>query len=248
MRSYPLPQNLGCNDIFDGISDQDNMFIGDIEHYYRVGLSAKSIINKAIALSQKDASEFKNILDLPSGYGRVTRFLKPMFPFAELTVSDLDREAVDFCRKNFLCNGVYSDADFSKVQFDNKFDLIWVGSLITHFSEDMTINFFKFAAKYLRSGGLLIVSSHGPFVAGLINGRLPNESYGLPSENLQTMLKDFFKNDYGYSDYPGQPNYGISIIREEWFKKSISLYTDLRVYCHFSCAWDNHHDIVVLTC
>ncbi|MCI0464995.1 MAG: class I SAM-dependent methyltransferase, partial [Gemmataceae bacterium] len=38
-------------------------------------------------------------LDLPSGYGRVTRLLAATIPAPRITAADVDREAVRFCRR-----------------------------------------------------------------------------------------------------------------------------------------------------
>ena len=77
-----------------------------------------------------------NILDLPSGYGRVMRFLKAEFPEAALTACDVIREGVDFCARTFGARAIYGKEDPSELELDERFDLIWCGSLLTHVDEE----------------------------------------------------------------------------------------------------------------
>ena len=42
-----------------------------------------------------------SILDFPSRYGRVLRFLRARFPNSDITAAEIDRSALDFCRRNF---------------------------------------------------------------------------------------------------------------------------------------------------
>ena len=117
------------------ISYRDGMHTGNTSHYFRVGMSAIRCIDRA--LSQCSAPPVvKKILDLPSGYGRVLRFLVLRFPQAEITASELDKAAVDYCVKHFGAKGAYSEANLKTLSLGAKFDLIWCGSLITHLDRD----------------------------------------------------------------------------------------------------------------
>ena len=69
----------------------DGMYTGDAEHYYRVGLSAIRCIEEAVRAA--GLKEVRSILDLPSGSGRVMRFLTLRFPDAKLTACDIQRDA-----------------------------------------------------------------------------------------------------------------------------------------------------------
>lgn len=103
-------------------------------HYLRVGLSAIRCINAALDKSHKK-KPVQSILDFPCGYGRVLRFLKVRFPSADITVSEIESEALDFCSKEFSVKTLNSNKDFSKLSSPSKFDLIWCGSLFTHIDE-----------------------------------------------------------------------------------------------------------------
>ena len=86
-------------DVIDVISDFDDMFQGNRQHYFHVGYSAFYCIKLSIFLANKNLQDIKKILDFPCGYGRVLRVLKAAFPEAQITACDIVRDAVDFCQK-----------------------------------------------------------------------------------------------------------------------------------------------------
>ena len=96
----------------------------------------------------KASSPPPRILDFPCGHGRVLRYLRAEFPQAEITACDLLRDGVDFCAANFGAIPVYSDPDPSRIGLPrDAFDLIWVGSLFTHFDAARWAKSFSFSAE-----------------------------------------------------------------------------------------------------
>ena len=186
--SFPLPG------IVSALADDDAMFEGQGEHYLSVGLSAARLIQGA--LHEQPAP--KRILDLPCGHGRVTRMLRACYPVAQVTVCDLDRSGVDFCASQFAARGVYSHEDFRLLELGERYDLIWVGSLITHLPEQHTRRFLDFAVRHLTPQGTLVVTSHGACVAQ----RLLSSNYGLTDAAARGLLADARTNGYGYRSYP----------------------------------------------
>src|SRR5215213_5354993 len=78
------------------VSPDDDMYIGHgDEHYFGVGEKALANILAALNTTNVDL-RVKKILDLPSGYGRVLRWLKASFPEAEITACDTNNKAVNF--------------------------------------------------------------------------------------------------------------------------------------------------------
>ena len=69
------------------ISQKDEMYAGDGDHYFKVGVSAIDCLDEA--QQQAGRTTVKEILDLPCGYGRVLRFLAYRFPRARITACDL---------------------------------------------------------------------------------------------------------------------------------------------------------------
>ena len=92
------------------ISPSDTMFDGDVRRYFLVGLSGLRAIQSV--LQHCPSLSVQNILDFPSGCGRVGRYLAVRFPGAKITACDLDTEMVDFCAKALGMTPVYSSARF----------------------------------------------------------------------------------------------------------------------------------------
>jgi SAM-dependent methyltransferase len=224
------------------ISSNDQMFFGNEDHYFGVGQSALDCINISLQATQKPTSDIKRILDLPCGHGRVLRYLKAAFPEAEITACDLMHDGVDFCASTFGAIPVYSHDDPTKIPLErNAFDLIWVGSLFTHFDADLWTKFLRVFCSFLSPGAILVFSTHGYEVYRKMV--MDNLNYGIPSHEKATILYDYERDGFGYVRYPGlNSNYGLSLSSPHWVLTQIAKLSELRVV-HFSeKAWDNHHD------
>jgi SAM-dependent methyltransferase len=242
MPTLELDDAFPLRDFVTEVSPNDGMF-DTSHHYVGVGLSALTIIEYGLSHGLVEADRIETILDLPCGHGRVCRVLRSRFPSARLTVSDIDRDGVDFCAARFGAAGAYSVKDFEQLDFGQLFDLIWVGSLITHFNPDATANFIKCMERHLSQDGLLIISSHGKFAVELIKSE--QFSYGLDGSLIPHLLNDYRILGYGYLDYPGMAGYGISIISRSWFEGFFAG-TTLRLVGYLEREWDRHHDILLL--
>lgn len=134
------------------ISPRDQMF-SNTGHYFEVGRSALDTIRLAIQLS---GVEPYRILDLPSGHGRVLRWLRAEYPGAQITASDLNRDAVDFCAETFGAVPLYSDVDPEAIALE-RYNITWVGSLVTHLDAPMWERFLSVLSK--RTGVLIFTTA-----------------------------------------------------------------------------------------
>jgi SAM-dependent methyltransferase len=136
---------------------------------------------------------WKPILDLPSGYGRILRFLKVSFPNATICACDINAEGVDFCRRQFNASPVVSNTDFAKVSFPWSFDLIWSGSLLTHVSETDAIELLRLFYRSLSPNGLCVFTMHGRTSVAWLESRA--ETYGLTEADIRRVLSDYAGKD-----------------------------------------------------
>jgi SAM-dependent methyltransferase len=219
------------------ISSTETMMDGSLDRYLDVGQSAIRAIEKLI-----NREDISRILDLPCGHGRVARHLKARYPLAKLYVSDLDDDGATFCAQALGGLKLPSHENFDGLDFKMKFDLIWVGSLITHLPMKNTISVLKFLKRHLvRHNGVAIVSSHGAFAAGRIFAR-GEALYGLMVQEEQKILEDYFSMGYGFHRYPHSQNYGISLISREWiFEQALAV--GLKLVSFDDHAWDHHQDV-----
>lgn len=115
------------------IDSNDGMYVeGEEEYYYMTSLWAAKAIRSALEVSCVKESSVKNILDFACDYGRVARALCAFFPKAKLTVCDLDKKAVNSVSQRLNCDCVYGIRDLTNLCLNQKFSLIWVGSLFTN--------------------------------------------------------------------------------------------------------------------
>jgi SAM-dependent methyltransferase len=245
-RQLRPPPRFADLDLDLTVSKADIMLLADDAHYLSVGQSALCAIERAIG-----DVEPKNILDLPCGFGRVTRALRARFPHARMTVSDLDRAGVDFSAKIFDARAAYSVRDFRDLALGEDYDLIWVGSLITHLPALQTRNLFAALRRHLSPKGVALVTLHGP---NLIP-RLRQTGYGLPPGRAEAVIAEFEQTGYGYADYEGgsdlygvsltNDNYGISLSSESWMRANLED-LGLELANYEVQTWDNHHDIAVI--
>lgn len=221
------------------IYHNDGMYQGDGVHYFKVGLSAISCINKA--LESAGLESVRSILDFPCGSGRVLRFLLHRFPEAEITACELERGPVEFCVRTLGARPAYSSLNLDEVSLEKKFDLIWCGSLVTHLNERGLIALFQLFRRHLAEGGLLIFTTHGDFV----QRRMPTRDfdYGLAAEQIARIGADYDRSGYGFEDYPGEKDYGVSLTSPEWIRAQIRDVNGLREVFFKERGWDNHQDV-----
>ena len=197
-----LPYSEGLepplSEVIDKISSNDDMYAGSPEHYFTVGFSAMRCIK--VAMHAANLTDFRSILDFPSGYGRVLRMLKAYFPTARLAACDLNREAVDFCARTFNAIPLYSKRNPRDVRINDRFDLIWVGSLLTHLDECMWGGFLELFVSLLNPNGLLLVTTHGRRSAERV--RVGHTDLNILQ--CRRLLSAYVARGFGYVDYSSQ--------------------------------------------
>jgi SAM-dependent methyltransferase len=191
---------------------KDMMYEGYPTHYFSSGYSALFCVRRA--LDKAAGKSPKSILDFGCGHGRVLRSLVADFPYAGLTAADVDVTGVNFCAKMFGAIPVYVGTDFSRLVFNTRFDLIWVGSVFTHLRSERWMILLELFRSILTEDGLLIFSTHGSEVERrLREGQW--RWYGLDAERGAKILREYDKRGFGYSDYRKSQDYGVSLSSPE---------------------------------
>jgi SAM-dependent methyltransferase len=230
------------------ISPHDNMFQADRrEHYFAVGSGAVAIIALAMIKAGKD--RFANVLDLPCGPGRVMRHLVRFLPEASIVASDIDPDHVQFCARRFGAVPLLSGPDLRAVTLDRPIDLLWCGSLLTHFSASRFKEALWQMVGWLAPGGIAIVTLHGRWSLRR-QGDTPHKY--LDDEAFAPIAEGVARDGFGYADYPdrgdrlGQESWGMSVSLPHWVMHVVDALEDVRLLDYTERGWDNHQDVLIL--
>jgi SAM-dependent methyltransferase len=240
--SAELSAAVGDPKFIRDIAPDDNMHKGDNDTYYWVGLTGMDCINAVTKLANK--TTLRSILDLPCGFGRVTRFIKSAYPDSHLTACDIDRDGVDFCARVFGATPVYSSETIEEVQMPGRFDLIWVGSLFTHLDHEGWLKLIKYLSNLLEKDGLLIFTVAGQFVYNLaLTGKYP----GVKPEEYDGIRSDFESSGFSHSKYKPltvkEENYGRTFVSREWVSARIRDLGNLREIAYISRGYGRRQDV-----
>lgn len=115
-------------------------------NYVRTGAEAIKVVLNAMSLMP--AVRHDRILDIPCGFGLVSRHLRSAFPDAEIFHCDENELAAEFCAAEFGGSPIYSQPDGTVLP--KKLDIIWASSTplegLTH------------VARHLSAGGVMIAA------------------------------------------------------------------------------------------
>ena len=223
------------------ISPSDGMFDGRVEHYFFCGQSALRVLHAAISLAAVEMP--KRILDYGAGAGRVTRWMKAAFPESTIHACDLREGDMAFLRTAFGIEAWTVGTDASRLTLPFSYDLIWVGSVITHLSEADAVQLFEKLLSFCNPGGLLALSFHGQTA---IDRQDKTDFRYIHDPGWHQIKAGYAGNGYGYADYHGQVAYGISVCTPSWMVRMIRATAVVRLVLLGERLWANHHDVVVV--
>lgn len=212
------------------------------DQYYDIGARALDLTLFASELCDKP--HFPRILDLPSGYGRVLRWLRAHYDYADITACDLEREGVDFCAAEFGAHPVYSKKDLACVKFSQPFDLIWVGSLFTHLARDQWLTTLDQLISNTAECGVLVFTTHGRCFTSLLARGRPELAGDI---DVPTLLSDYAHEGFAYQPYRSSADgdYGVSATSGAWLQGVLQNRPDVIMRAYLEEAW-GMQDVVVL--
>lgn len=212
------------------------------EQYYEIGERALDLVRFASELCDKP--HFPRILDLPSGYGRVLRWLRAGYDYAEITACDLERPGVDFCAKEFQALPVYSRPDLAEVAFPHPFDLIWVGSLFTHLPQDQWLATLNHLIRLTAECGILILTTHGRCYTSLL-ARGRRDITG--NIDVPALLREYAAGGFAYQPYleSTDGSYGVTATSGAWLRSVLERNPDVIIRAHLEEAW-GLQDVLIL--
>jgi SAM-dependent methyltransferase len=167
--------------------------------------------------------------------------LRMAFPDAHLTVSDLDRDGVDFCAQEFQAEPLYSREDIREVKTSRSFDLIWCGSLFTHLDNGRWASFLEFFAEHLSPGGVLVFTTHGRRqFQWMVEGF---HSYGLNAEEQRRLLEGYVTQGFAFVS-PANQAFGLSLSSMAFVCTQVERCRTLGLIGFQEAGWSDHQDVV----
>lgn len=223
-----------CDDMFQpGVQ-------GAMEHYMALGRSAIEIILAAMLATGRDG--FSTVLDLPCGGGRVTRHLRAFLPESTVFVADLADDKERFVVNAFGAQPFSAPADFRGIP-SRTFDLIFVGSLVTHFNIDLFTRSVTWFINALAEDGILILTTHG---------RLQDYAHRTWHHHLDSAVWDAVRSSrdrtgFGFAAYrEDRPGYGLSLAAASWVVGLVEDEPTTRIVSFQEAGWGDHQNVLVL--
>lgn len=240
--TWELPDFLAdtTGEVIDTVSPHERMPADD--SYLDVGRSALKAIRFAQLAAGKE--DFSSILDMPSGHGRVLRWLKAAYPEARLTACDLLTDGVDFCAETFGATPVYSTQFPTSDVFADRYDLIFVGSLLTHVDVPNWDHLIELWHSLLRPDGLLVVTTHGELAAERMRA---GHNYGYADPAVKRSLRAYDHAGFMFlEERLDNIDYGITLARADWTIQRLLRQSDFRLVMYGEALWHQHQDVAAV--
>jgi SAM-dependent methyltransferase len=217
----------------------------EVDHYASVGEGAVELMSRALGVVGRSWSDVGAVLDFGSGHGRVTRWLVAAVVPGAISVFDVDRDGPAFCAREFGVRVVPDRGDWRTASLET-YDVIWLGSVITHLTRDDARKLLGMLAERLRPRGALVVTTHGDEAIR----RNAAGFYGATPSALQSRVEhDYRTTGFSFVPYKRMPSYGTTWMSESYVEGLVAGLTSpaLRIAAFWPAAWDRHQDVVVIT-
>jgi SAM-dependent methyltransferase len=222
----------------------DQMYRSDapehIRHYVEDAQSAMENIEQSLAAAGRSLAQVESCLDFACGYGRVTRWLACALGPRRVTAADTDRQAIRFCAHEFGVRPLVAHGEAARTVFPAAYDLVFVGSLLTHLPIVACTATLDALAAVVEPGGLLVFSTQGESCLAHL------EWYGPEFVAAADQLRAAVQRGEGYfAPYRGKRDYGITILSRRLVAELVetTLGDRLRFVRFAERGWDRHQDV-----
>jgi SAM-dependent methyltransferase len=139
----------------------------DLASFFWSGRESVRELERTLAIAGRSLDSFESILDFGCGCGRMLLWLEELGRTRALHGTDIDPEAVAWCREHIPHARVeVNEADPPLQHPDSAFDLVFNHSVFTHIDERRQDRWLTELRRITRPGGFVVLSSHGETAVG----------------------------------------------------------------------------------
>lgn len=184
----------------------------DLPGFIRMGKTIALDIYTTLNSNGVDNEGGHRILDFGCGCGRVLPWLRYLYPNSDLHATDIDREAIEWCRMHLggQANFGINKSDPPLPHDDGEFDVVYSISVFTHLPEVMQFAWLEELSRVARPDGILLLTIRGArfFPGGPRRARRSLEKHGFYYFKRRGTygLPGFYQQSYHSEDY----------VRREW--------------------------------
>jgi SAM-dependent methyltransferase len=150
----------------------------DRDQYLQIGEICGQNIKDLLEGVGRDFYSFNTVLDFGCGSGRVLRSFRDRPDSCRLYGTDIDRQAIAWCRKNLdIATWSTNPALPPTAYADDSFDLIYAISVFTHLDEQMQFAWLNELKRISKPDGVLLLSVHGASHAKDAQAQLSDEGF-----------------------------------------------------------------------
>jgi len=183
----------------------------------------------------KRLAQCRSIVDFACHYGRVLRCLRAALPSGNLYACDIDREAVEFCVKEFGCLPLFGSWTIEDMITDNQHDFIFCISLLTHTRKEYFSKALKLWETMLQPGGLLLFTFLGEnyidrWISGQLDHYIPTPVDKITVQSKVAEFEKFGHTFQGFTTgYSAGDDYGIGFLNRTLVESELKAHRTLKL-------------------
>ena len=211
----------------------------DVAHYRSDALSGLENLEGSLRIANRSWSDVRSLLDFPSGYGRLTRWLTTKVGRELITAGDVDHQAVRFCATEFGVKPLYATRNIRAQVFSDTYDLIFVGSLLTHLTPSACCDILAALIAVMRPRGQIMFTTQGETCL------MHLDWYGDHFKQAASLYRQqIAERGIGFVPYPRSKDYGITIQPRSYVETLMRThFPGLTLVRAQERGWDNHQDV-----
>lgn len=217
-------------DVCRTVSEKDTMLdAAGLNVYLDIGKGALDHCLRALK-----GRRARRILDFPCGYGRVTRWFRHEWPDAEIFGVETDQDGLDFVKETFGAHPIVADPRLN-MTVPGDMDLIFSGSLLTHFDEWQWRIYIEMCCNALAPEGVFLFTTHGRIASVLAKERHPVYGTLVDTRELFERQK---ATGFSYLPYDAAyPTFGLTLTSPAWVMGLLQQMPDIKIIGFEEGGW-----------